>query len=126
MREAEDNWLIKKTLSAEAFRRIYDRYEADLKGIKKQMAQMVDNHNQSLQTVERLMALAQNIKLAYRDADPSLKRFYLGLFWQKFLVRKGKIVDGILTDEVKDLIKKPEEPSVPKKSTSNFLYREQG
>jgi hypothetical protein len=88
------------------------------------MAQMVDNHNQSLQTVERLMALAQNIKLAYRDADPSLKRFYLGLFWQKFLVRKGKIVDGILTDEVKDLIKKPEEPSVPKKSTSNFLYRE--
>jgi DNA invertase Pin-like site-specific DNA recombinase len=124
MREAEDNWLIKKTLSAEAFRRIYDRYEADLKGIKKQMAQMVDNHNQSLQTVERLMALAQNIKLAYRDADPSLKRFYLGLFWQKFLVRKGKIVDGILTDEVKDLIKKPEEPSVPKKSTSNFLYRE--
>jgi site-specific DNA recombinase len=124
MREAEDNWLIKKTLSAEAFRRIYDRYEVDLKGIKKQLVQMVDNHNQSLQTVERLMALAQNIKMAYHDADPSLKRFYLGLFWQKFLVRKGKIVDAILTGEVKDLIKMPDELAVPKKSTSSFLYRE--
>jgi len=125
MREAEDNWLIKKTLSAEAFRRIYDRYEADLKGIKKQLGQMVDSHNQSLVTVQRLMALAQNIRMAYHEAEPSLKRFYLGLFWKKFVVKKGEIVNAILADEVKDLISVPTSLSVPKNSTSSFLQREQ-
>lgn len=126
MREAEDNWLIHKTLSDEAFRRIYERYEADLKGIKKQVNQLVANHARSLKVVQGLTALAQNIRKAYEEAEPALKRFYLGLFWEKFLVRKGKIKKGILTEEVKELIKIPPTPVIePAISSSSYLYREQ-
>ena len=107
MREAEDNWLINKTLSAEGFQRIYPRYEADLKGIKNQLNQVAANHDRSLKVVQRLLALAQDIGQAYEDAEPVLKRFYLSLFWEKFLVKKGKIVNAILSPEVKDILKKP-------------------
>ncbi len=111
MREAEDKWLIHKTLSEEAFQRIYPRLEEDLKAVQKQLTQLVANHTQSLKIVQRLMALAQNIGMAYRDSEPSLKRFYLGLFWEKFLVRKGVIVNAILSEEVKELLQKPAKSS---------------
>lgn len=124
LREAEDNWLIHKKLTQEQYQGIYDRYSSDLKSIEKQQTQMVANHARSLKTVQNLMALAQNIGQAYHDAEPSLKRFYLGLFWEKFEVKKGKIINAILTEEVKDLIKIPKEPTVSKKSTSISLQRE--
>jgi hypothetical protein len=44
--------LIQKTLSDEAFRRIYERYEADLKSIKKQLNQMIANNSKALKTVQ--------------------------------------------------------------------------
>lgn len=62
------------------------------------------------------MTLAQNIKLAYQKAEPSLKRFYLGLFWEKFSVRKGAIIDARLTEEVKELLRKP-----PTSSSKKYL-----
>ncbi len=107
MREAEDNWLIHKTLSEEAFHRIYPRYEADLKSIQSQKNNIIKDNAKSLKTVQRLMALAQNIGKAYQEAEPALKRFYLGLFWDKFLVRKGVIIDALLSQEVKELLQKP-------------------
>ena len=123
MREAEDNWLIHKTLSAEGFQRVYPRYEADLKSIKNQLNQVSANHERSLKVVQRLLALAQDIGQAYEDAEPVLKRFYLGLFWEKFLVKKGKIVNAILSPEVKDILKKPSnnEPAI---HSGNSLQRE--
>lgn len=125
IREAEDNWLIYKKLTQEQYQKIYDRYSADLKNTEKQLTQQVANHARSIKTVQRLMALAQNIRQAYHDAEPSLKRFYLGLFWEKFLVKKGKVVKAILAEEVKDLIKIPKEPlSMPTKGTSTVLQRE--
>lgn len=125
MREAEDNWLIRKTITQETFKRINDRYESDLELINKQIEQMAHSHDQSLKTVQRLTALAQNIKQAYHDADPNLKRFYLGLFWDKFLVEKGLIVNAELAEEVKEIIKVADKNnSVPRNSSSTFLQRE--
>lgn len=123
MREAEDNWLIHKTLSKEGFQRIYPRYEADLKSIKSQFTQLAANHERSLKVVQRLMALAQDIGQAYHDAEPVLKRFYLGLFWERFIVKKGKIINAILSPEVKDLLKKPVS-NKPAIRSSNSLQRE--
>lgn len=124
LREAEDNWLIYKKLTQEQYQKIYDRYSADLKNIDNQLNQQVANHARSIKAVQRLMALAQNIRQAYYDAEPSLKRFYLGLFWEKFLVKKGKVIRAILTEEVKDLIKIPPESNMPYNSTSTILQRE--
>lgn len=124
MREAEDNWLIHKTLSKEGFMRIYPRYEADLKSLNNQLNQVAANHERSLKVVQRLLALAQDIGQAYEDAEPVLKRFYLGLFWEKFIVKKGKIVNAILSPEVKDLLKKPDN-NEPSSSSGYSLQREQ-
>src|SRR3989344_2025535 len=123
IREAEDNWLIHKKLTQEQYQKIYDRYGADVKSIEKQLNQQSANHEKSIKTVQRLMALAQNIRMAYHDAEPSLKRFYLGLFWEKFLVKKGKVTKAILAEEVKDLIRIPKAPTEPKNSTSTVLQR---
>ena len=104
MREAEDNRFIKHTLSEDSFKRIYSRYEQELQAINDQLNQLEDDHSQTINTIQKLFTLAENIGKAYKDADPSLKRFYLDLFWEGFDVRQGRIVNSRLHKGLKPLL----------------------
>lgn len=103
MREAEDN-LLDKTLSKDSFKRIYSRLENELVEINNQLISLDTDYGQSIHSIERLMGLAENIGEAYKEADMELKRCYLGLFFQKFLVENGEIVESTPSDALKPLL----------------------
>ena len=48
--------------------------------------------------------LAKNIGLAYREAEPQIKRSYIDLFFNYFLIKEGDIVSFSFKDNVKELI----------------------
>lgn len=106
MREAEDNRFIHHAISDEAFKRIYPRYEEELKAIDNQIHQLEDNHSEKISAIQKLYNLAENIGQTYKEADINLKRHYLGLFWKAFFIRDGKIVTSELNDNVKPLLSK--------------------
>lgn len=106
MREVEDSWLIHKTITEEAFKRIYPRYEEELQNIQRQLSQITQDHSSTIKTIETLLNLAKNIGGTYASADNKLKRSYLGLFFKRFTLINGKIVKTELTEPVKSLLGK--------------------
>ncbi len=63
--------------------------------------------------------MAENIGETYSNANPLQKKHYIGLFFSKFIVEKGKIVEWELSELVKPLV---EEGSV--RVRSNWLLRQ--
>lgn len=104
MREAEDNRFIHHSISDETFKRIYSRYEAELQGVNEQINNLEDDHSQKIATLQKLFDLAQNIGKAYKEAESSLKRFYLDLFWEGFDIKNGRIARSRLHKSLKPLL----------------------
>ena len=65
---------------------------------------MTVDKSEKIKKLDKLLRLAENIGLAYKEAKPSLKRIYLKMFFEKFEVSKGKIVKYHLSKDIKELI----------------------
>jgi len=104
MRELEDARFVHKTIEEENFLSIFNRYNEEIKGIDQKLISLQDDHSDKIKTLEVVLRLAENIGLAYSEANTMLKRNYLNLFFKKFTVRKGKVIKYYLTDGIKDLI----------------------
>lgn len=104
MRETEDDRFVHKTLTPEAFQRIYERYENDLKNIENEMKNVKKDYSRGLQVLEKILTLAENIGVAYSTAKEPLQRKYLGLFFKRFTVKGDRIVKYELSDDLKELI----------------------
>jgi hypothetical protein len=63
--------------------------------------------------------LARNVYTAYKKAPYDLKRQYLGLFWDKFLVQNKKIVKAIPTKLIDVLSKNRKVIIDPKRGPSS-------
>ncbi|MDP2874141.1 MAG: recombinase family protein [bacterium] len=103
MREAEDR-LLDKTLSREAFKSIYGRLEVEMREVNDQLVSLDVDYSQSLRSLEKLMSLAENIGQTYKEATPDLKRMYIGLFFERFLVEEGSIVEAVPSAALKPLL----------------------
>ena len=119
MREAEDSRFITKTLSPEAFERIYKRYEDQVKNLNNELENVEFDKSQRIRIIENILRMAENIGETYSNANPFQKKHYIGLFFNKFIVEKGKIVEWELSELVKSLV---EEGSV--RVESNWLLRQ--
>lgn len=104
MKEAEDSRFISHTLTEDSFSRIYLRYEQQLKLVNSELSKLGKDHSQKIHGLEKILRLAENIGNAYKDADDLLKRNYINLFFKKFIVKDGKIINYALSDEIKPLI----------------------
>jgi len=104
LKEAEDARFIHKTLSEEAFLRVYNRYNEELKEIDQKLQGLQEDHSDKVKVLEKILRLAENIGDSYKKADVALKRNYLGLFIKKIKVRNGKISKFYLSDQLKPLI----------------------
>ena len=103
MREAENN-LLDKTIDKETFRGIYDRLREELDGVMNGLARINQDHSKTLEAVERLVDLAENIGNAYKQARFELKRHYLNIFFSKFLVNEGRVVEAIPSQLLQPLL----------------------
>jgi hypothetical protein len=53
--------------------------------------------------IREVLLLSKNVYRAYQKAPAALKRQYLGLFWEKFLVEDKEIVEAVPSRLIRDL-----------------------
>ncbi len=102
--EAEDDRYIRNIITSEQLIRILDKYKPLLKKVNKELAKLDINYDEKLEQLEGILTIAEDIGESYEDAIKPLKREYLQIFFKKFWVQDGKIVDYELNDEIKELI----------------------
>ena len=104
-RELAEEKLLAGVLSDRAFVRLRDRLEESIAQIRDQVRDL-DRHNTSdVEVIRQVLALASNIYDAYRKAPEALQRQYLGLFWDRFVVKDREIVRAIPNELIRALQK---------------------
>ena len=104
LKDVEDQRFVYKTITDEKYLSLSSRYEADIKTIDDELAKLTIDKSEKIKELDKLLRLAENIGMAYKEATPAQKRNYLTMFFKKFDVSKGKIVKYHLTNEIKELI----------------------
>lgn len=105
LREAEDSRFIDRKINDDQFIRLSNRYQGEIENVGQELNKLGKDYSKSLESLRNLVALAENIGKAYKEADFHQKRTYLSIFFKYFKIRDGKVVNYRLTDEVKTLIK---------------------
>jgi len=104
LKEVEDQRFVYKSISDEKYLSLSARYEADIRIIDEELTKLTVDKSEKIKDLDKLLRLAENIGLAYKEALPAQKRNYLTMFFEKFEVSKGKIVKYHLSSDLKELI----------------------
>jgi site-specific DNA recombinase len=102
-RDIAEEKLLAGILSDDAFVRLRGRFNEHLQQIQEQIAALDSQRECDTDVVCHVLQLSHNIYAAYKKAPDALKRQYLGLFWDRFLVQDRKIVKAIPTDLIRIL-----------------------
>lgn len=84
--------------------RVVEKFKPLLEKVEDELAKLEINYDERLEALEYILNLAENIGLAYKEADINVKKQYLKLFIKKLWVREGKIVKYDLAPDVEGLI----------------------
>lgn len=102
-RDRAEEKLLAGVLSDNAFVRLRDQFSAQLEQIQTQIAE-IDNQNAfGIDVVREILKLLRNIQQTYTTAPDSLKRQYLGIFWERFLVQDKEIIEAVPSQIVRIL-----------------------
>ena len=102
-RDVAEEKLFKGIISDEDFIRIRDKFKTDIQQIQDQIEKIENQRELDIDLIQEILKLTRNIYQAYKTAPPELKRQYLGLFWDKFLVQDKKIIKAIPTELIQAL-----------------------
>jgi site-specific DNA recombinase len=105
LRDAEDDRYIHHSISALDFDRLAKRYQETLQTVNKQLEGLDLDYSSKLRSLERILALAEDLQRAYILAEPDMKREYLQMFFSRFEIKGEKIVNCVLSPDLEDLIK---------------------
>lgn len=100
--KAEDKLLDGVILDAD-FARLRTKLNDQLAQIQDQMDDLEGHEELDIEAAREILRLSQNIHHAYKMAPYELKRRYLAIFWDKFLVQDKKIVEAIPTELIQAL-----------------------
>lgn len=92
--EAAEEKLIEEVLSDDAFTRAKNRYRQQIDNFEQEIYELERVSNLNMDVIQEALAVIRNIGKAYRKAPTDLKRLYLGLFWDKFMVSEKQIVEA--------------------------------
>lgn len=101
---AEDS-LLDGTFTKEQYRRIIQRLNSDAALIDKSLRDTSGEYQRKFESIKQLVSMATNIQDTYADADPDLKRHYLSLFFEKIIVRDGKVIEALPSPDLKPMIR---------------------
>jgi len=104
-RDIAEEKLLDGVISDEDFVRIKQKLNQEFAQIQNQLDEIESQHSFDIEVIEEVLKLTRNIYKAYKTAPYELKRQYLSLFWEKFLVQDKKIIKAIPTALVQALIK---------------------
>ena len=98
--------LLDGVISNDDFARIRTKLKGELEQIQNHIDDLEYERECDIDVIEEVLKLTRNIHKAYIDAPGELKRQYLALFWEKFLIQDRNIVDAIPTKYIQVLLKK--------------------
>src|SRR3989344_7033250 len=93
--ETAEEKLISGVLNDADFTKIKNRYREQIAGVDDEIGKLERNRNIKVDVIQQVLALCRNIGETYKAAPYELKRLYLGLFWDRFEVSGGKLVNAI-------------------------------
>ncbi len=91
-RDIAEEKLLSGTISDDDFIRLSNQFKLELKEIQNQVFKLEGKRDYDVNTIQEILKLCRNIYEGYKDASYELKRNYLGLFWDKFMIQDKKIV----------------------------------
>jgi len=96
-RDLAEQKLLNGVFCDDDFVRLRTKLNTDLDSIQNQIDELNDQKEFDVDVITEVVKLSRDIYKAYKTAPYELKRQYLGLFWEKFLVQDKKIVRAIPT-----------------------------
>jgi hypothetical protein len=102
-RDKSEEKLLAGTLTDDAFVRLRTRFAEHLGQIQDQIAVLDSQRECDTDVVRSVLHLSRNIYEGYKTAPYALKRQYLGLFWDRFVVRDREIVEAAPTELIRAL-----------------------
>jgi len=117
-RDKAEEKLLKGIILDEDFVRLRNKFKEELSRIQCQMRELESQREYDIDVIQEIIKLARNIYRGYKTAPYELRRQYLGLFWDKFLVQNKKIVKAIPTKLIDVLSKNRKVIIDPKRGPS--------
>lgn len=118
-REKVEEKLFKGVITDEDFVRISAKFKEEFNAIQNKIYELDSQREYDINTLQEAIKLSRNIYHAYKIAPDELKRQYLALFWEKFLVQNKKIVEAVPTKLVSLLLKRSSVIIDPKRGPSS-------
>ncbi|KPJ55167.1 hypothetical protein AMJ47_01475 [Parcubacteria bacterium DG_72] len=97
-RDTAEEKLFKGIITDDDFVRIRDKFRTDVQQIQDQVNKLDEQRELDIDAVQEILKLTRNIYETYKTAPFGLKRQYLGLFWDKFMVQDKQIQQAVPTD----------------------------
>jgi len=104
-RDKAEGKLLDGVLSDDDFLRLKTKFRTELDIIQNRIDELENQKECDIDVIREIIKLTHNIYKTYKTAPPLLKRQYLGLFWDRFLVQDRKIVRSIPTKLIQVLQK---------------------
>jgi DNA invertase Pin-like site-specific DNA recombinase len=96
-RNKAEEKLLSGVISDNDFGRIKAKLDENLIQLQDQLDKLEERHNYDIEVIREILMLTRNVYRSYKTAPYELKRHFLALFWEKFLVQDKKIVCAIPT-----------------------------
>ncbi len=90
-REVAEEKLINNVINDASFSRIVSKIDEQIDNLEQEEYKIDQKRKVKINVVREVLRLVNDIGTTYREAEPNLKRLYLGLFWEEFKVA-GKTV----------------------------------
>jgi len=103
-RDKAEEKLLNGIISDEDFARLRDKFRREFSIIQNRIYEIDSRREFDIEVIQEVIKLSRNIYKTYKKAPYELKRQYLGLFWDKFLVQDKKIVKVIPTKLIQALL----------------------
>jgi site-specific DNA recombinase len=95
--------LLAGVLGDDAFVRLRTDFSGQLQGIQAELANLDTDRVSESDVIRYVLQLTRSLFQEYQKAPDALKRHYLGLFWDRFVVQDRQIVQAVPTDLIRVL-----------------------
>ncbi len=96
-RDKAEEKLFAGIISDDDFIRLRDKFRLDIKVIQDQLITLDCQKDYDIDVIFEIIKFTHNCYDVYKTAPYELKRYFLGLFWDKFLMQDRKIIKAIPT-----------------------------
>lgn len=102
-REKAEEKLLEGVLSDEAFIRMRTKFTNELSQLENEIDKINNQKECDVSVIQQVLSLARDSYREYKRAPYELKRQYLSIFWDKFLIEDKKIVEAVPTKLIQAL-----------------------